>query len=420
MNLKRYYIVFAILLLLRPFDHVVAQSSADKELPKTLAIAETAADLGFNTKKLASIDKKYSNLLKRKKIAGVSVFVARKGEEVLYGQWGYQDREKEIPLNRKSIVRIYSMTKPITSVAVMQLVEQGNIDLDVPVSKYMPEFRSLKVLEGDGEDAKEVKPRRPMTTRDLLRHTSGLTYGFFGNTVVDQQYRRAGLLVTDINIKATVKKLGEIPLQNHPGDRFHYSVSADVLGRLVEVVSGEKLDDYFQSHIFDPLGMVDSFFSVPKEKQDRVMQMYANRRGKPLEISAWHHSIRIMSENNKFYSGGGGLCSTVDDYFAFSQMLVNKGTLGEKRVISEDSIDQMFTNQLAKIENPPGRNFKFGLGFRCFPKGDFGWGGAAGTKFWVHPEKETVIIYMIQMMPNEGQKYDKIVRDAVYSALRVR
>ena len=150
------------------------------------------------------------------------------------------------------------------------------------------------------------------------------------------------------------------------------------------------------------------------------MQLYANRRGKPLEIAAWHHSIRIMSENNKFFSGGGGLCSTVDDYLAFSQMLLNKGTLGEKRIISEDSIDQMFTNQLAKIDNPPGRNFKFGLGFRCFPQGDFGWGGAAGTKFWVHPEKETVIIYMIQMMPNEGQKYDGILRDAVYSALKSR
>lgn len=409
-----------VLFFLLSAESAVAQETTDKELPKTVTIAENASDLGFNTKKLASIDKIYSNLLKRKKVAGVSVFVSRKGEEMLYGQWGYQDREKQIPLTRESIVRIYSMTKPITSVAVMQLVEQGKIDLDVPVSKYLPEFGSLKVLEGGGEEAKEVKPRRPMTTRDLLRHTSGLTYGLFGNTKVDQEYRKAGILVTDINIKASVEKLGEIPLQYHPGERFHYSVSADVLGRLVEVVSGEKLNDYFQSHIFQPLGMADTFFSVPKEKQDRVMQMYSNRRGKPLEVAAWHHSIRIMSENNKFFSGGGGLCSTIGDYFVFSQMLLNKGKLEEKRIISEDSVDQMFTNQLAKIDNPPGRNFKFGLGFRCFPQGDFGWGGAAGTKFWVHPEKETVIIYMIQMMPNAGGKYHDIVRNAVYSALRKR
>lgn len=394
-----------------------AQSSKNKEAPTSVSISDNAAELGFDVKKLDAIDKKYTSLLKRKRIAGVSVLVARKGEEVLYGQWGCQDREKEIPLDRKSIVRIYSMTKPITSVAVMQLVEQEKIDLDVPVSKYLPEFASLKVLEGNGDAATEVKPRRAMTTRDLLRHTSGLTYGFFGNSEVDQQYRKAGVLITDINIKSTVEKLRKIPLQNHPGSRFHYSVSADVLGRLVEVVSGEKLDEYFRTHIFEPLGMVDTVFSVPKDKQDRVMQMYANQRGKPLEVAAWHHSIRIMSESNKFFSGGGGLCSTVDDYFAFSQMLLNKGKLGEKRIISEDSVDQMFTNQLSKIDNPPGRGFKFGLGFRCFPQGDFGWGGAAGTKFWVHPEKETVIIYMIQMMPNAGGKYHDVVRDAAYSAL---
>ena len=420
MNSKSFRWLFGVFVTFMTFGPALAQTSADKAPPKSVTIADNAAELGFNIKKLESIDKNYSKLLKREKIAGISVLVSCKGQEVLYGQWGYQDREKEIPLNRKSIARIYSMTKPITSVAVMQLVEQGKIDLDVPVSEYLSEFASLKVLEGGDKTATEVEPRRAMTTRDLLRHTSGLTYGFFGNTEVDKQYRKAGLLVTDLNIKATVKKLSSIPLKNHPGDRFQYSVSTDVLGRLIEVVSGEKLDEYFQSHIFEPLGMTDTFFSVPKEKQDRVMQLYANRRGKPLEIAAWHHSIRIMSENNKFFSGGGGLCSTVDDYLAFSQMLLNKGTLGEKRIISEDSIDQMFTNQLAKIDNPPGRNFKFGLGFRCFPQGDFGWGGAAGTKFWVHPEKETVIIYMIQMMPNEGQKYDGILRDAVYSALKSR
>jgi CubicO group peptidase (beta-lactamase class C family) len=409
-----------VLLLLLHADSANAQASSGKELPKEISISENAVDLGFNLKKLQAIDKKYSSLLKRKKIAGVSVLVARKGEEVLYGQWGYQDREKEIPLNRKSIVRIYSMTKPITSVAVMQLVEQGKVDLDVPVSRYLPEFASLTVLQGKGDKAKKVKPRRAMTTRDLLRHTSGLTYGFFGNTEVDKEYRKAGILVTDFNIKSTVGKLGEIPLLNHPGSRFHYSVSADVLGRLIEVVSGEKLDDYFQSHIFEPLRMVDTFFSVPKQKQDRLMQLYANRRGKPLSVADWYHSARILKANNQFFSGGGGLCSTVDDYFAFSQMLLNKGMVGEKRLIGEKSIEQMFRNQLAKIDNPPGRNFQFGLGFQCFSKGDFGWGGAAGTKFWVHPEKETVIIYMIQMMPNEGGKYHDVVRDAVYSSLRVK
>lgn len=390
----------------------------EPELPRTFLISENAEALGFNVKKLKKIDREFSGLLKRKRIAGVSAVATRRGEEVFYGQWGYRDREKGVPLTRDSIVRIYSMTKPVTSVAVMQLVEQGKIDLDKAVSTYLPEFGSLKVLETRGGDSKKVKPKRAMSVRDLLRHTSGLSYGFFGNTKVDQEYRKAGILITDFTIKSTVEKLGKIPLLNHPGSRFHYSVSADVLGRLVEVVSGQKLNDYFSEHIFQPLGMVDSYFAVPRDKHDRVMQLYANRRGKPLEVAAMYHSIRIMSPNNKFFSGGGGLCSTVNDYLAFSHMLLNKGKCGEKQILSEDSIEQMFTNQLAKIENPPGRGFKFGLGFRCFPQGDFGWGGAAGTKFWVHPEKETAIIYMIQMMPNEGPKFDQIVRDTVYSALR--
>jgi sialidase-1 len=391
------------------------------ELPRSFSISEDAEVLGFNVKKLAKIDKEFSGLLKRQRIAGVTAIATRKGKEIFYGQWGFRDREKEIPLSRDSIVRIYSMTKPVTSVAVMQLVEQGKVKLDSAVSTYLPEFASLKVLEpSGGGKSKKVKPKRSMTVRDLLRHTSGLTYGFFGNTEVDKQYRAAGVLVTDISIKSTVEKLGNIPLQNHPGERFHYSVSSDVLGRLVEVVSGEKLDDYFSQNIFEPLGMADTFFSVPKEKQNRVMQLYANRRGKPLEVAAWHHSIRIMSPNNKFFSGGGGLCSTVNDYLAFSHMLLSKGASEGKRILSEQSVEQMFTNQLGKIDSPPGRGFKFGLGFRCFPQGDFGWGGAAGTKFWVHPEKETAIIYMIQMMPNEGPKFDRIVRDTVYSSLRIK
>jgi CubicO group peptidase (beta-lactamase class C family) len=388
--------------------------------PKLVAISPNAAELGFDSQKLKKIDRKFSGLLKSKKIVGVSAFIARKGEEVFYGHWGFQDREKSIPLDRKSIVRIYSMTKPITSVAAMQLVESGKLELDAPVSKYLPEFKELKVLEGKGETAKKVEPKRTMTVRDLLRHTSGLTYGFFGNSDVDKEYRKLGVLMTDIKIKTTVKKLGSIPLLYHPGSQFHYSVSTDVLGRVIEVASEKKLDDYFRKNIFEPLGMSDTFFSVPKAKQDRLMQLYANRRGKPIEPASAMNSVRYLNERNKFFSGGGGLCSTVDDYFAFSQMLLNKGTLNGKRIIGEVSVNEMFTNQLAEIERSPGKQFEFGLGLRRFPKGDYGWGGAAGTKFWVHPEKETVIIYMIQMMPDEGQKHHEIVRGAAYSALRTK
>ena len=410
--------------LLLPVGNLFAQvpNSSDNDTsavtpPSSVSVSDKAAELGFNVRKLEEIDKKFSSLLQRDEIVGASALVARKGEEIFYGQWGYQDREKKIPLDRKSIARIYSMTKPVTSVAAMQLVEQGKLDLDAPVRNYLPEFADLKVLDQQQEAGAIVKPRKEMTTRDLMRHTSGLTYGFFGNTDIDKQYQNAGVLVTDINLKATVKKLAKIPLLHHPGDRFHYSVSTDVLGRVIEVVSGEKLDDYFSRNIFEPMGMSDTFFSVPRKKQDRLMQLYAKRRRKGIEVGAWHNSIRFLSENNKFFSGGGGLCSTVDDYLQFCTMLLDGGTCNGKRILGENSIKQMFTNQLSEIGNSPGKQFQFGLGFRCFPEGDFGWGGAAGTKFWVHPKKETAVIYMIQMLPDEGKKYHQIVRDTVYTAL---
>lgn len=344
-------------------------------------------------------------------VIGHSVLAYQDGEVTYYNQWGQRDRKNELPIERDTIFRIYSMSKPITSVAVMQLVEAEKIDLDEPISTYLPVLGDLTVLE-DGE---EVKASREITTRDLLRHTSGLTYGFFGNTEVDKAYRRNGILLTDRNVEETVEKLSDIPLLHQPGKRFHYSVSTDVLGRLVEVVSEERFDDYLKKHIFDPLEMTDTFFTVPKDKQDRLAAIYQGDRGK-LELKNSLSSYRFLNEND-FDSGGGGLCSTMDDYLQFCKMLLAGGTLNEHKILEKETIDEMFTNQLAEIGDRPGR-FQFGLGFRVFPEGDFGWGGAAGTRFWVNPEKQMAILYMVQVSPYGNRNWGSRFRSAVYKALK--
>ena len=395
------------------------KSASKEKVPPAndVTIYDQAAELGFDLNKLQSIDRKMTGLVKSGNVIGCSALILKDGEDVYFGKWGYQNKRQGIPVDRGTIFRIYSMTKPVTSIAAMQLVESGKLDLDAPIMTYLPEFAKLKVLETRNGKSVEVEPKRKMTTRDLMRHTSGLTYGFFGNTPVDQQYRKAGVLMTDISIKSTVKKLGDIPLLNHPGTKFHYSASTDVLGRVIEVASGMKFDAYLNESVFKPLGMTDTFFAVPNQKQDRFAQLYTSKAKGKLGVASPLHSIRFYNEDNSFFSGGGGLCSTIDDYATFCKMLLAKGKFGETQIVKPETIDEMFTNQLAKIERPPGRGFQFGLGFRAFPQGDFGWGGAAGTRFWVHPEKQTAVIYMMQIMPVK-QSYGEIVRDAAYSALR--
>lgn len=348
--------------------------------------------------------------VQRGEVIGHSAMVFQNGEVVYYNQWGQRDRENDLPLKRDSIFRIYSMSKPITSVATMQLVEAGKIDLDAPISTYLPELGNLKVLQS----GREVTPRREMTTRDLLRHTSGLTYGFFGNTKVDQAYRRKGVLITDRNVEQTVEKLSSIPLLNHPGQKFHYSASTDVLGRLIEVVSQERFDDYLRKNVFEPLEMNDTFFTVPDDKQDRFAQLYEESNG-ALRPKPRLASYRFLNAND-FDSGGGGLCSTIDDYLKFCKMLLGDGTLGEHTILKKESIDEMFKNQLQDTRKNS-RGFQFGLGFRVFREGDYGWGGAAGTRFWVHPEKQIAILYMVQISPYGNRRWGERFRSLVYEAL---
>lgn len=364
----------------------------------------------FDKEKLQRIASYVEEQIEEGNIVGCSALIFKNDKIAYHNVWGQRNQNKELAVEKDTIWRIYSMSKPVTSVAIMQLVESGKIKLDEPAATYLPEFADLKVRKKGGG----TEPcKRPMTVRDLLRHTSGLTYGFFGNTKVDQAYRKSGILVTDNNLEETITKLSKVPLLYQPGERWHYSVSTDVLGRVVEVASEMSFKDYLQANIFDPLEMKDTFFTVPKEKQPRFAELYKFKGKKKLVPASPLSSIRFLNENS-FYSGGGGLCSTTHDYLQFATMLMNNGEHKGKQIVSAKSIQEMTSDQLpAKAAS---RGFKFGLGFRIDNQGHYSWGGAAGTRFWVDPKNRMITIFMIQINPYKGG-HGKAFKKLAYEAL---
>ena len=368
--------------------------------------AVSPEEVGLSAEKLASIDKRITEQIEAGKIAGCQALIFKDGQIGYFKLWGQRDRERDLQMQQDTIFRIYSMTKPITSVAVLQLFEQGKLDLDDPVSEFLPELKDLQVQD----DGDRLRPAvREMTIRDLLRHTSGMTYGFFGDTEVDKQYRKAGILVTQETIAETVERLATLPLMRDPGERFHYSVSTDVLGRVVEVVSGERFDRYLEKHILQPLGMQDTSFSVPENHLPRLAQLYVPRSG-GLRPAPAVSSRRFVDQDNLYFSGGGGLCSTMADYLKFARMLLNQGELDGQRIIKQETWQEMTRDQLADLPNQRGR-FQFGLGVSIGRRGEFGWGGAAGTRFWVYPKENMIVLFMIQNNPNRPD-FSQMVKSA--------
>ena len=388
------------------------------------------------------------------RISGAVALVARKGKIGYIESVGMADREKGVPMTDDSIFRIYSMSKPVTSVAVMMLYEEGKFFLNDPVSKYLPELGKLPVaIQPEGgkegpvfnlpeedpasqprkatnlEDITTEPARREMTIEDLLRHTAGLTYGFFGNSEVDLVYQQMGILTTEKTIAETVEKLGKIPLKHHPGEVWEYSVSIDVLGRLVEVLSGQNFDVFLKQRIFDPLGMVDTAFWVPDEKLDRFAQMYSPVPSKDGEITpAPSFYSRNFVNNPTHFSGGGGLVSTASDYFRFCQAMLNGGELDGARILSRTTVELMTDNHTLDMECAlRGGGYEFGLGFAVaqepgrigvpVSRGEFNWGGAAGTKFWIDPGEEFIGIYMVQILPHTGLHYGDQFKILAYQAI---
>jgi len=373
----------------------------------------------MSAEKLALVKPAVQALVDAEKTAGAAVIVARRGRVVFFETFGMMNRRSAEPVKRDTIFRIYSMTKPITSVAVMMLYEEGKIKLDDPVSEYIPQFMGLKVY---AESGKHADPVRPMTVRDLLRHTSGLTYGIFGDSAVDRMYRAVDILDRDSSLEDMIDKLGGIPLLYQPGTRWHYSVSTDVLGYLVEKISGRRLDEFFRDRIFKLLDMRDTDFHVPVAKVERFAACYGPRPGGGLRLTDDPATSRYLTRPS-LLSGGGGLVSTARDYMRFCQMLLNKGQLDGERLLGAETVEMMTRNQLPDGVNR-GNEGGFGLGFSVrtsggrFPRGEYGWGGAASTHFWISPRDELAVVALSQHMPYSAQ-LENTVKPIVYDSIRL-
>jgi CubicO group peptidase (beta-lactamase class C family) len=354
------------------------------------------------------------------KLPGAVAMVARRGKIALFEAVGQQDPATGTPMQTDSIFRIYSMTKPVVSVAVMMLVERGQLLLSDPVSRWLPEYANQQVATANG-----LEPvKQEATVQDLLRHTAGLTYEFLGDSAVQRQYAQVKIASRERTNAEFSQTLAGVPLQFHPGSMWGYSRATDVLGRLVEVVSGQSLGAFLQAEIFEPLGMVDTGFAVPPEQQHRIAEPFAHDPdgGVPMKVLE-PRQVPAME------GGGGGLMSTAMDYSRFLQCLRNRGELNGMRLLGPHTVDFMTADHLGNIPVdgtllPPGHGFGLGfavrthLGLSPVPGsvGLYYWGGIAGTTFFVDPALDMVAMLMIQA-PNQRDYYRPLFRDLVYAAL---
>jgi CubicO group peptidase (beta-lactamase class C family) len=391
---------------------LLASVLAAKEIP----VVQPEA-VGLSSARLAQMQATARKMVDDEKVAGIITMVARQGKICHFQAYGSRDLEAGRPMERDTVVRIYSMSKPITSVAVMILHEQGKLLLDEPVESYVAELKGLKVYAENGP----VEPRRKVTVRDLLRHTSGLTYGIFGDTPVDKMYREKGIL-GDKDLQDMAQKLGTIPLLHQPGTTWHYGVSTDMLGYLVECVSGQMLDVFFSEHIFQPLDMKDTGFYVPEEKRERFSKCYGPDPEGGLKSSEEITGYAFLRRPT-LLSGGGGLVSTARDYLRFCTMLLSKGRLDDVRLLEPETVEMMTRDQLPSGVSA-GEGVGFGLGFSVqrqpdptgqMRMGEYGWAGAASTFFGISPQDESIVILLTQYMPYTDT-VPKTLKPLIYGA----
>jgi CubicO group peptidase (beta-lactamase class C family) len=409
-------------------------------LLSTLALAQELPSAkpdaaGISPERLAMIGSAVDQGIADKRIAGAVTLVLRHGSIVWYDARGMADREAAKPMQKDEIFRICSMTKPITSTAVMMLYEEGKFTLEDPISKFLPEFKNSRVLvtPEDGSKPYTIPAKNEITIRDLLRHTSGLSYPW--NAKIGQAYVDAnvtsGLVQYDGTIADCVRGLGTVPLLFNPGEKWEYSLGVDVLGRLVEVVSGMPLDTFFKSRILDPLGMKDTFFYVPDDKVGRIAAVYTYYDDKglarfpdaPIVEGSFSYTADYPYHGpRKLFSGGAGLCSTAMDYARFCQMMLNGGKLGDVRILSRKSVELMSHDQLGSIDPQTG----FGLGFGISGKaplkeigsvGEYNWGGFYYTSFIIDPKEDMIVISMMQLHPTGGYNLDSRIKILAYQSL---
>ena len=378
-----------------------------------LFISKMSAE--FSQSKINTIDKTLQSWVDSDKYSGIVNLTYSDGEIVHFKAYGYKDLETQAPMATDTIFRIYSMTKPVVSVAIMQLVEQGKIQLDSPITDYIPEFKQLKVYV----DGNYQTPREPITLKHLLTHTAGFSYGWTDHPV-DLAYKEINLLRNNINGSDDfIKKVSKAPLIYHPGEKWHYSIATDLIGILVERISDSSLEEYLKQNIFDPLKMKDTGFSLPRSKKNRFCTNYRNVEDR-LEVEDSFEDSHYYLEK-PYYSGGGGLLSTAKDYLKFAQMLLDGGTYKGKRMLKKETIDLMTRDHLVDILDNPNdpwseHSFElpdpnFGLGFKLTVVKDpndgkpltkqYSWNGAAGTEFWIDPVESLINITLIQKMDSD-------------------
>ena len=388
--------------------------------------------VGFSTERLGKITDFVEREVAEGNLVGAVTLVARHGQVVLFesaGRYGIADNR---PMDKDALFRIFSMTKPITTVAAMILYEEGAFHLGEPVAKYLPELKDMRLLIDDSP----VPPRRPMTIEQLMTHTAGLTNGWHLEHPVERAYRDAALYQS-ADLDAFIDKLATLPLRFEPGTRYHYSVATDVLGALVERLSGQTLEQFFQARIFDPLDMRDTFFNVPDNKLTRVAGSHLwNAEGQLLELMP--AELLPPPSGVTLFSGGGGLISTARDYWRFCEMLRRGGELNGMRILGPKTVQAMTMARLTPevrnngaTEYPashlyPGQSFGLGAGVITDPaqsqvissQGEYSWGGIANTKFWIDPEEDLIVVFMSQVMGtphSDRHRFD--LKVATYQAL---
>jgi CubicO group peptidase (beta-lactamase class C family) len=406
-----------------------------------LKVEIEAAEAGFSAERLTRIDRHFARYVDDGRLPGWALLVSRDGRIVHLASCGHRDREADLPVELDTLWRIYSMTKPITSVAAMMLYEEGAFELKDPVSRFIPAFADMRVYKSGSALAPATEPAtEPVRVWHLLTHTAGLTYGFHHAHPVDAMYRAAGFewgAPRDVDLEAACDVWASLPLLFQPGSEWNYSVASDVLGRVVEVASGQSLDEFFRSRIFEPLGMSETGFSVAEPDHHRLAALYTphRRTGVATRIDAMGEAARRPPT---MLSGGGGLVSSAADYYRFTQMLLGAGELDGVRLLGPRTVRYMTRNHLpggADLEEIGRPIFAettydgvgFGLGFSVVEdpaknkvlstKGEFAWGGAASTAFWVDPTERITALFLTQLLPSSTYAIRPQFKQLVYQAL---
>jgi CubicO group peptidase (beta-lactamase class C family) len=440
--MKTWFRAFALLLLVIAVP-AAQQTTAPRPAPAAVATAAAPESVGMSSDRLQRLHRGMQAFVDRREVGGIVTLVAREGKVVDVHASGFQDVENRTPMRNDTIFRIASMTKPITSVAVMMLYEEGKLQLSDPVSRFIPSFKSMRVI---GDDGNAAPARRAITIRDLLSHRSGISYGFLNTGAVGDAYRKEGvtdgLTVTSMTLEQAIDKLAAQPLMSQPGAAWNYSLGVDVLGRVVEVASGMPFDVFLRDRIFKPLGMNDTSFDVPDAKWSRMATVYSPDTAggiRPMkDPEAFGNTnmspIASYKTGKKYFSGGAGLTSTARDYARFAMMLAGGGMIDGVRLLSPKTVELMAANHTADIPAGAllGPGTAFGLGFQVVTDvaatqtlgtvGKYGWSGIYGTNFWVDPKEQLVAIMMVQRYPGGtvAASFQPLVYQAITKSLAPR